>query len=186
MHNVKPSFVRVLVVVLLVLFVGLTSCDTSDNGSSGSGGGTGGTGTGQLVYQGETTPLHQLWFVYYGEESPGVYNIDLFLLPNSVDFINESGTGRFVYLEMFFGSNSVSAGTYNWTESFPEPAGTFSDFSDISLMNDDDTVWHDLTDGTVTISISGSTYTVSGTVTTDEGGTASFSYEGPLTGDLFD
>ena len=168
---------KVLVgIVVIATIVGLTSCDLlgdDDNGSSG-----GGRGTGELVYQGETTELTQLIFDDYGQHGSGVYNIDIYIVSDDLVFGEASGTGRFVYLEMFFDGPSVSAGDYIFSGS--EAAGTFSDFSDITTVVDGAFTEHELTGGDVTISISGSTYTISGNVTTAEGA-ATFTYEGPLT-----
>ena len=181
----KSGFWKVLLGIVAIALIGsLTSCDLlgdDDNGSS-----RGGRGTGELEYQGETTELTQLFFDDWGEDTPGVYNIDIYILSDDLTlsgdiFLDTSGTGRYVYLEMFFDGPSVSAGDYTFAVS--EAAGTFSDFSDITTVVDGNpTAQHDLTDGNVTISINGSTYTIIGSVTTEAGDSATFTYEGPLTG----
>ena len=181
----RLSVGKVLVgIVVIATIVGLTSCDLlgdDDNGSSG-----GGRGTGELEYQGETTELTQLFFDDLGEDTPGVYIIDIYILSDDLTlsgdiFLDMSGTGRSVYLEMFFDEPSVSAGDYTLAGS--GDAGTFSSDSDITTWVDGNpTAQHDLTGGDVTISINGSTYTIVGSVTTEAGDSATFTYEGPLTG----
>lgn len=167
--------------MVLLLASTLVACDllgVDDNGDSSSGG-DGPRGTGLLMYQDTTDELTQLWFDNYGSTG-SAYNIDLLIATDNIDFQNETGTGRFVYLEMFFPTNAVTAGTYAFATT--EVAGTFSDFSDISTVVNGNVTWDDLTAGSVTIGVSGSTYTITGSVTTDTGDTATFSYEGPLTG----
>ena len=151
-----------LAIVVMLFAAGLMSCDlmgddASEDGSDGgsSSGGGGDAGNGELVYVGETTALTQLVFEDYGEWSTGVYNIDVSIASEDLDFLNGSGSGRFVYLEMFFDNPSVSPGTYTW--STDESAGTFSDFSDVSTVVDGSVSYDELTGGSVTIDVSGPT-----------------------------
>lgn len=175
---------RPFVVLMVVGFlaVGLVSCDLlgDDDDDKPAGGGR---GTGVLTYQGEDFAVTQLWFIDYGESDPGVYNVDLFIMTNNVGINFDggvfTGSGKLVYLEMFFDTASVKAGTYNWSTS--EAAGTFSDGSDITTVVSGVDDYDDLISGVVVIGISGGIYTISGEVATANG-PATFTYEGPLTG----
>lgn len=170
-RGVLVWMVRTLVVALLVTTV--SGCDEAGAG--------GGTGAGELTYGGDTTTLDQLYFLDYGDSGNGVYNIDVYLMPSTLNWSDGSGTGRYVYLEMFFSSPQVAAGTYTFSDELDPPAGTFSDYSDVSTVTDTGDDWEDFTSGEVTISISGSTYTIRGSGSTDLG-SLSFEYSGPLTG----
>ena len=141
-------------------------------------GGDIGSDTGGLNYEGSSTSLSYLYFENFGSYN-NAYNFDLVIAPTSVDpEADFPSDGRYVYLEMFFPTNSVSPGTYTWSTS--EAAGTFSDFSEITFIENPSTSFDPITGGTVTISQSGSNYIVSGNVTTTRGA-ATFTYEGPLT-----
>lgn len=179
--------VRVLVVVLAVMVIGVFSaCD-----SNGAGGGSGGTGTGSLTVGGQTYSLSKMYTADFGETflGSGVYNIDIYLISEGLTLTGlPSGIGEVVYLEMFFSTPTISAGTFNFSEDFDPPANTFSDYSDIEVRwqpgPDISEDWWELSGGVVTISISGSTYTINGTVDLDGGGTATFSYSGRVTGEI--
>lgn len=174
---------RLLAAVFAVMtFVAFASCD-----SNGAGGGAGGgTGTGSLTVGGQTYSLSKMYTDDYGLFSPGVYNIDIYLLSDGLTFGVDSGIGEVVYLELFFPTSSISAGTFNFSDALDPPANTFSDFSDIEVRwqpgPDISEGYWELAGGVVTISIAGSTYTINGNVDLDGGGTATFSYSGPITG----
>lgn len=178
-YRLKIALMAALAVMLLLF--GCANPTGSDDDDNGGGGGTS-TATGnRLTYQGETVRLTQLVFDDFGQWDTGVYNIDIYLAPSGIDFVNDTGTGKFVYLEMLFDTPTVSAGTYTWAPEATATAGQFTDFSDISEATTDEVFYDQLTGGTVTITITGTTYNIQGTVATETGDTATFSYEGVVT-----
>ena len=146
------------------------------------------TTAGSMTVGGQTHELSRLYLEDYGEWY-GVYNIDVNLLGGTLDFDEETGSGDFLYLEMFFDANAPSmAGSYVYSEY--EDAGTFSDYSYIIIGLDWDTGNVDevylVTGGTVEINVTGSEYSISGSLNvygmvSETATTATFEYTGPVT-----
>lgn len=178
---------RLLAAVFAVMtFFAFASCD-----SNGAGGGAGGgTGTGSLTVGGQTYSLSKMYTIDYGLVSAGVYNIDIALVSDGLTLNRDtgfgSGIGEIVYLELFFPTPSISAGTFIFSDVSDPPANSFSDWSDIEVRwqpaLDISDGWWELAGGVVTISISGSTYSINGNVDLDDESTATFNYSGPITG----
>lgn len=176
----RSMALRALGVLLVGLMIGLfLACDSNGGGDSISKG----TGEGELTVGGQTYSLTKLYFLDWGQ-SEGVYNIDVYIMSEGLDVLPDRGTGEIVYLEMFFNTAAVTAGTYSFATT--EAAGTFSDASDILIgyrpATDTEDAWYWMDGGTVTISISGSDYTINGNVDLDGGGNATFWFSGRLTG----
>lgn len=169
------QFLTILLLSLGLIFTGCSGGGNNEN--SADGGNSGGNG---LAYQGSTAPLNNLYFIDWGPYGD-IYSLDVYLTSvvlNPDNFPPQEG--RYIYLEMYFPNDSVTPGTYTWSNANPASGGTFSDYAGIAVATNGGESWHDLTGGTVTIEQSGSTYIIKGNVTTADG-PATFSYAGPLT-----
>jgi hypothetical protein len=156
-----------------------TACDSTGNSGSDS---DDTSGTGQLEYQGETTSLTQLVFDKYGPEGSGAYNTDIVIFSDGINIDTGAGSGMIIDLWTYFSTSEVTAGTYNWTDADPPASNKFSALSAIVTNVNGKIVAEDLiAAGSFDIEVSGSTYTITGSVTTDEGKPANFIYTGPVT-----
>lgn len=150
-----------------------TSFDSIENISGGDGANDIYTGT--MFYEGTSTALTHLYFEHFGYYN-GAYNIDVHIYPFSETTTNKDGRG--IYLEMFFPTDAVTPGTYFLSSSYS--SGTFSDYSDVRVVENGQEYFDELVGGTVTIDRSDENYIINGTVITARG-EATFSYNGPLT-----
>ena len=158
-----------VIVLGLVTIIGTGGSNDNDNGE-GKGDGN------SLSYQGITTPLTKLYFIYSGSYD-GAYDYEIMLILAPVAVNPNDGfipDGRYVYLEIFFPTSSETYPvTYTWSTNYEvEP--------EITIVSNGREDYHNLSDGTVTIAKNGSTYTINGQVTATQG-PATFSYVGPLT-----
>lgn len=132
---------------------------------------------------GETYGLVTLYSDYYGQNSMGAHNTDFFIESDTT-----AALWHGVYLEMFFPGEPVSSGTYTYTDDDWDsaPAYTFTGNSYVIVGYDPQTGtaqgnW-DMASGTVDITVSGSTITITGEVgLSGSGGTATFNYTGSMT-----
>ena len=143
---------------------------------------TGQSGTGSITYDGTTTSANSLGFVDYGDYyGNGAYNVDMYIVPVTIDWDTGDGDGRYVYLETFHADSVVATGDLDFSSASAPPAGHYSDSSDVSVVVGGNETTDELTGGTISVDVSGGTYTISGTCSTDSGKTVTFSYTGPLT-----
>ncbi|GEM_PF-6547969 len=84
-----------------------------------------------------------------------------------------------IYLDTYFSTSDVTDGEYSWTGATTPGSNTLSGSSKISTVVANVYTSDFLTAGSFTIEVSGSTYTITGTVTTSKGD-ARFSYTVPV------
>lgn len=96
------------------------------------------------------------------------YNIDLSLASegisittNSYGEMNYSGSGQLLYFEMFSSKgNEFDSREYTFSSANNFPIGTFNDGEYSLAYTDDDDEWIEITSGEITISKSGSEYSI--------------------------
>ncbi len=152
------------------------------------------TGEGWLEIGADEYVLSKLYFEHVENRQ-----IDMHLVCDGLTMTESghTGTGTMLWFELVFPEDSVTAGDFTY-ESDPDPdddPNTFSDDSFIALdyefIPEDWDKHAYLVGGELTISISGTTYTVSGEVELDhphgdfDHRWATFYYQGPVTDSLW-
>lgn len=140
-------------IALILLGFGLvfSSCSKDDDEGSGS-----------FTYKDKKYTLSQGTIEAYGYWDAGVYNLDLYLYSSDFDLEDRTGTGEYLYFNMFSNKNTdLTAGTYTY-DYLSEVPFTFDygkAYLDFNMNSYSGTVVS-MYDGDVTISKSGSTYTI--------------------------
>jgi len=160
-----------LAVVLLLVSLVFTGCKKDDESSSNS-----------FSYNGKSYELTQGFLVNYGSVSKStVYNFDLYLLTSGINVETGTGTGSYLYFEMFTDSSTgLGDGTYDYTDTY---ASLTFDYAKIYIDYNIETQsgsYAYIYDGTVTISKSGSTYTITIDCVDTNNKTIKGSYTGTL------
>jgi len=71
----------------------------------------------QFTYDGETFELTQGYIEDYGDNGNGSYDFDITLVSNDINFIQETGIGHLVYLDLNTSNEfGLVEGTYNFSE----------------------------------------------------------------------
>ena len=118
------------------------------------------------------------------------YNLDLTLYSGGFTLstddngeLNVSGTGHMIYLEIYTSSaEEYDNLEYTYSDSYPAPVGTF-DYGDYVLNYSPGSIdykWIEITSGSVTISKSGSIYTIIIDCIDEEGNSVSGYFKGAL------
>ena len=135
-----------------------------------------------IKYDGNNYPLTKGYLENYGYNSnTDSYNFDITLVDNGITMVQGdlAGTGNIIYVELYSYSNFVS-GTYTFSNS--GSAQTF-DTGWVGINYDitnDIGINYACTEGTVTVSQSGTNYIIDITFTLESGQQASVHYEGSL------
>jgi hypothetical protein len=160
--------VSVLVVAVIFIFA------TCDNGDAGS----------YFTYDGNTYELATAVIERGGENTePGEsgYFISFAAASAGMDIINLTGTGDGIGLDLNSSSYDLVAGTYTWSTTNVE--NTVVDAMIVinyNLATDEGTAYLAI-DATVTVSVSGDTYTVEFTLTLENAKTVTGIWEGSAT-----
>ena len=135
----------------------ITGCSKDDKESA--------TGkiTGSFTYDGNSYTLTKGAIINFGDYDDlksGVYNIDLYLADDGLNIETMSGEGNYLYFEMFSSSDkALLSGTYDYAE----PSAFTFDLGFVFINHQPGTntgTTVEVYDGTVTISQSGSEYTI--------------------------
>lgn len=169
-------------VSLCVALALVAACGKDSTGPSGP--------TNEMTVGGNSYDLANLYFLNYGRNAAGAFNIDVNLTSSGLTFNSSGieGNGEAVVLELFFPGDAVSVGTYSYTDDSWDsaPALTFTGNSKIwvgyNAYTGNAAETHLITGGSVDISTSGVNYTIEGTFTVAGGGSASVDFTGPLSG----
>ena len=121
-----------------------------------------------------------------GGDFPDIYKHYITIVSENLDLDSKppTGTGEYIYVTLFSTSETLPQDDYDFLSGDPE-GGKFGCGDDAQILTDvviaDETsTVYEITGGTITINFEGTTYYISGDVTTD-GGAASFRYVGPET-----
>ena len=138
-------------------------------------------GSGTLTIDGTDYELSKFYIDHVGYSNwNDNYEIDLRIFTEEVSFDGNtnSGTnnGYGVYFDMFYSDNNVTAGSYPYNED--ENDNTFSSWS--YAFGPDSYPW-EFRSGTIDITVSGDTFSITGSGTVENGDTVQFDYEGPVT-----
>jgi hypothetical protein len=143
-----------------------------------------------MTVGGNSYDLSKLYFLNYGRNAVGAYNIDLEITSSGITFNTSGveGNGEVLDLELFFPGDAVSPGTYVFTDDSWDstPALTFTGSSKFwvgyNAYTGDAAETYIITGGSVDISTSGVNYDIEGTFQVAGGGSGSVNFSGPLTG----
>jgi hypothetical protein len=168
---------------LMIAGAALTSCNKDDDDDDA-------TPESYFMYDGKTYELTQAYIENYGEWEPGVYNLDLTMMSKGFT-VNTSngqiqsvtGTGNALYFEMYTSdSTKLDNRTYTYDE-MSTANGTF-DFGVIGINFNIATqtgTQHMVMSGTVTVSKSGSVYTITWDLTEENGKKVTGKYKKAIT-----
>jgi len=163
--------IPIFIVVVAVIFI-FASCD--NNGGAVS----------YFTYDGNTYELATAVIERGGENTgPGEsgYYVNFAAASSGMDIINLTGTGDGLSLDLNSSSYDLVAGTYTWSTTNVE--NTVVDAMIVlnyNLATDEGTT-HFATTATVTVSVSGDTYTVEFTLTLENAKTVKGIWIGPAT-----
>lgn len=170
---------------LLLLSVAIiTSCGSDDEDPAG-GDPTGGDGDG-FTYDGTFYDLSFAFIEDYGDNGNGSFDVDITLTNQNVNTSADSFTGiNFIYLDLNTATEGVlEARTYVWDAD--RGVGTMVDAemgAGVTISSEGEISAGDFftaSSGTVTVTQSGSNYTIAFTIS-GSGGSASGTYTGTLT-----
>jgi len=140
-----------------------------------------------FTYDGVTYDLSNGWLLGYGANADSVssdYDITLYSSGLSIDSLGDfTGTGHMVYLDLnVSGTGSFVPGTFTWSDTRSANTIVYGDFTlDIDTGAVTSGTSGSFNGGTVTVEVSGSTYTVDFKMTMANGKTVEGYYSGPLT-----
>ena len=163
----KLWFLSVFVIPVVVL--------TLFTGCPGGDGVTVGKGTGSFTYDSTTYPLTNASIDDYQD---GWF--ELYIASDGIDAYEWTGTGNIMYFELYSPTGGIAAGTYDWNT----PGSYYLWWCSMGLnydtATDSGTVEHDAVSGSISIAISGGTYTITWSVTMDDAKTITGSYTGTV------
>lgn len=124
---------------------------------------------------------------YYGiTVEGGDYNFDVYIYSSDIDYYSETGTGEVVYFELFSETfENIKSGVYEFDADRTGKKGTFGPgiksilFTDYNLLTEQGTRYT-VTDGTLTISASGDTYTFDFNLELADGNSVEGHFKGQL------
>jgi hypothetical protein len=164
----KLWFLSGLVIPIIVLAL-FTGCP-----SGGGGDVSVGTGSGSFTYKGITYPLTNASIDDWQDG-----DFDLYIASAGIDAYEWTGIGDIIYFELTSPTGAIAEGTYDWDDIF----GYWIFWTTLGVNFNTATLTGDIVDeavaGSVTISISGSTYTIVFALTMGDG-TATGSYTGTV------
>ena len=164
----KLWFLSVFVVPLIALVL-FTGCPSS------SGGGGGGQGSGSFTYDSTTYSLTNASIDDYQD---GYF--ELYIASSGIDAYEWTGIGDIISFYLESPTGAIAAGTY----ALPPTDGYVFWGCDMGINFDTATLTGTLvryaTSGSITLSISGSTYTVDFNLTMDDANTVTGSYTGTV------
>jgi hypothetical protein len=153
----------ILMLAMLGMAVTFTSCKKDEDDDKESNNGT-------AVVDGNTVEFTQGYLLDYGETLiDGVYNFDITLTSDGIDWWNDTGTGNILYFELFTGTENFQGGTFTYNEN--ETAGTF-DYAELvvggNYATEEFQHYYEVTAGTVTVTVNGNNYQISYSLTAQE------------------
>jgi hypothetical protein len=148
---------KILMLASFAMVLVITGCSKDDKESAT------GVITGSFAYDGNTYTLTQGAIINYGSYDPlksNIYYLDLYLMNDGLNLETMSGEGNYLYFEMFSSSDkALLSGTYN----YDEPATFTFDLGYVFINHQPGTntgTTVEVYNGSVTISQSGSDYTI--------------------------
>jgi hypothetical protein len=144
----------ILIFTIVSILVTFTSCkkDEDENDSQVSG---------TAVIDGSTVSFTKGYLVNFGMWEEGIYNFDITLVSEGIDFMNETGTGDLINFKLQTSSENFQGGTFTYNSN----AG-INTFNYVELIINGN--WENQTashsyvaiNGTLSISLSDGTYNI--------------------------
>ena len=168
--SMKKFWYASVILIPLLLFAFFTSCATKGGGYAG--------GTGSFTYDGQTYPLAGAGFDIYSDW----FEVDL--ASSGINVSEWTGSGQIIWFELISPSTQGAPGTYTWNSATYElwDGGISLDYT--AYPESGTYLWFDYATANsgdyVSISVSGSTYTIEFSVLLQDGNTVTGSYPGAV------
>ena len=168
--TMKKLWYASVILIPLLLFAFFTGCTTKSGGYSG--------GTGSFTYDGQTYPLAGAGFDIYSTW----FEVDL--ASSGINVPEWTGSGQIVWFELISPSTQGAPGTYTWNSATYELWDGGISLNYIADPESGTYIWFDWETANggdyITISASGSTYTIEFSVLLEHGNTVTGSYTGAV------